>query len=243
LVQLLALRESLYPTGQRRWRIRTPVSADLLAAYQLHHSDTPVQWELEARLLAGQSDMGIAASMGIPAAVVTAFEKHFYNVRDRLTAGDIILCEVIRYDPIGGFSEGDLRTLWGYFGYAAGWRFLEIIMAVSQGRSLPAWAIDQAPDTASVERFTTVVKALIAVETGAFTLSRLRKLVVLRQQLSEIERNRGTHPPLTAASALGSANYCGLCDIIVSVEPSAPAVSESDSGEFTPVEREFAEVA
>jgi hypothetical protein len=243
LVQLLALRESLYPTGQRRWRIRTPVSTDLLAAYQLHHCDSSVQWELEARVLAGQSDAEIGASMEIPAAVVTAFAEHFFHVRDRLTAGDFILFGVIGYDPVGGFREGDLRTLWCYFAFAAGPKFFELVMAVSQNRPLPAWAVEQAPDAAAVDQLTTVVKATITASTGSLTLSKLRKLHVLQLQLLELEPKRGANTLLSVPNVPGGVDYWGFSDLVVMVETPAPAASQTDSGESAPVVRGFAEVA
>ena len=83
---------------------------DLLAAHQLCESNGPLRWELEARILAGQSDDDISASMAVPPAVVAAFERSFFNVRDRLAAFDLILFHVIGYRPVLGFEEQ--RSAW-----------------------------------------------------------------------------------------------------------------------------------
>ena len=88
--------------------------------------------------MAGQTDDEIAAAMNLPAAaVVSAYEETFFSVRSRLQASDYILHEVIGYSPFRGFEEGDLQTLWGYFGYAAGPKILELVMAVSLDRGCP----------------------------------------------------------------------------------------------------------
>jgi hypothetical protein len=210
-----------------------------MSAHQLYQSETPSRWEVEARLLAGQTDNEIALSTGLPPAVVAAFERFFFDVRDRLAAGDYILFGVIGYDVVGGFREGDLRTLWAYFAYSAGPKFFELVQAVSQDRSLPAWVAEQAPDAAAVDRLITVIKATISVSTGALSLSKLRKLLVLRQQMSEIERNRGSNTCLTAANVPAGTDCCDFGDLVVVVTAPPPA----DSRESTPLEREFAAVA
>lgn len=105
---LLALNEVLHPSGRRRSRFS--VSPELMSAHLLYQSETPSRWEVEARILAGQSNEDVALSTGFPPAVVGAFERFFFNVRDRLAAGDYILFGVVGYDPLRGFKESDLPS-------------------------------------------------------------------------------------------------------------------------------------
>jgi hypothetical protein len=240
---LVGLAEVLSPSGGSRRRRARLVMPELIAAHRLYQADSPIRWELEARILAGQSDVEIAVSLAIPPAVVAVFEQSFFDVRDRLSAGDYILFRVVGYNPVAGFQEGDLRTLWAYFGYAAGPQFLELVMAVSQDRSLPAWAIDQAADPAEVEELVASIKLLLMASTGPLTLSRLGKLRVLQSQVAELAPKPGANPCPTTSHVPGGTDCFGFGDLLVSVEAPAVAVSEVDSGESASPNREFAEVA
>jgi hypothetical protein len=243
LAPLVGLAEELSPSGGRRRQRTRLATPELIAAHRLYQADSPCRWELEARILAGQSDVEIAVSRAIPPAVVAVFEQSFFDVRDRLAAGDFILFGVVGYNPVAGFQEGDLRTLWAYFGYAAGPQFLELMMAVSQDRSLPTWAIDQAPCPAEVEDLVASIRLLLMASTGPLTLSRLRKLRVLHSQVAELAPRPGGNSCLTTSHVPGSTDCFGFGDVAVRAEAPAAAVSEVDSGESASPKREFAEVA
>ena len=183
---LLALAK--LASGRKLRGPRTPPSDELVLAFQLYQSRRHQDWELEARILAGQTDDEIAAAMDFPAAVVSAYEQTFFSVRDRLTVGDYILIEVIGYSPFRGFEEGDLQTLWGYFAYAAGPKILELVMAVSLGRPLPDWALREAPCKAAAEGLRLGIKAMLLACTGAMTATKLRRLRTLREQIANLRR-------------------------------------------------------
>ena len=59
---------------RRRWKAMvTPV---LLAAYEIYQNSNPIRWELEARILAAQTDEEIAAAMGLdPAAAQSSLHQ------------------------------------------------------------------------------------------------------------------------------------------------------------------------
>src|SRR4051794_34291513 len=80
LEPLHALKEIVSPCGGRRRRSAEPVSDDLLSAHSLYCTDDPKRWEVEARILAGQSDEEVALSTGTPGGIVCAYEAHFFNV-------------------------------------------------------------------------------------------------------------------------------------------------------------------
>jgi hypothetical protein len=106
----------------------------LAAAHQLAENDGPLRWEVEARLLARQTDAEIAQACQLAPQNVAWFESLFFHVRDRLDSLDWIASKIGH----GAILPGDLRRIWRYFGYHAGVLVLETIIAVSLSRPLPA---------------------------------------------------------------------------------------------------------
>lgn len=81
------------------------------------------RWEIESRILAGQSDETITSRTGVTSAVVEAYEALFFSVRGRLTHPDWIATVVINprdLDP--------LEVLWKRFAYSGGPFVLEAIL-------------------------------------------------------------------------------------------------------------------
>ena len=188
LQTLLALAETAYPSGRRRRGPRLLIPPALIEALEVYEGGGQLCWELEARLLAGQTDEDIAAATAVRAAVVAAYERHFFAVRQCLAACDYILSCVVGGVPLQGFDEGDLRGLWAYFGYAAGPRMLELVMAVSLGRPLPDWAVREAPDQAALDSLELAIRAMLMACSGAMTPSKLRKLRVIGAQVADLRR-------------------------------------------------------
>ena len=88
------------------------VDPAILAGYGLRLGEPRGRWEVEARLLAGQGDVAIAARTGIPAEVVEAYEAIFYSVRDRLEAPDWIGAMILGPRLYQGLREGDVELAW-----------------------------------------------------------------------------------------------------------------------------------
>jgi hypothetical protein len=61
----------------------------------LAETDTPLAWEARARILAGQSDEGVAARCRLAPETVHWFEARHFRVRDRLDAADWVAARVI----------------------------------------------------------------------------------------------------------------------------------------------------
>ncbi len=242
LAPLVALTASLNPCTRPRRRCswsRLSVTEALVSAHQLYESDSPCRWEVEARILAGQSDAEIAVSTGLSPALVATYEQTFFRVRDRRAAGDYILFGVIGYDPFGGFLEGDLRTLWAYFGYAAGPKVLELVMAVSRGRSLPDWALREAPSSAAAELLEIGIKVMLMACTGAMTPAKLRKLVVLRGQVADLSRRTVAWPSQTIDVGTQLEEETGLGTALDAEFASTPDPQNPDG----PPDSEYAAVA
>lgn len=63
-----------------------PLDPNQLYAFEIYNqkSNSFVRWEVEARILVGQSDEEIANLLGLSSETISVYEKWFYNVRDRL---------------------------------------------------------------------------------------------------------------------------------------------------------------
>jgi hypothetical protein len=80
----------------------------LVAALSLHASPDPrLRFELEARLLAGQSDPELAGKVGVPEAVVAAFASVLFDVRSSLDKIDWIAAVVLGGRAFDGTGAGD----------------------------------------------------------------------------------------------------------------------------------------
>jgi hypothetical protein len=226
LPMLLALAERVSPSEHTPSGL--PVPASLLEAFELYQSQGQLVWELEARILAGQSDEDIEAAMAVPAMVVAAYEHAFFDVRRRLEAEDDIFAAVIGRSNFGEHDESDLKGLWAHFGYSAGPRILELVMAVSLGRPLPDWALREAPSAADAELLELRISAMLIAEMGPLTPAKLKKLKVLRAQIDELEQKSPAKcvKELVQSCVLGAPELFGEAD-----EQAAPVPNGAEGRE------------
>lgn len=108
-------------------RVETVAAID--GAITLARSNDRTRWEVEARILARQTDDEIATRTGLAPAVVGWYEVLFFNVRDRLNARDWIICRAIG----SGFSVAcqDLGQVLRAVGYLGGPAALDVMLAAS----------------------------------------------------------------------------------------------------------------
>lgn len=223
---LIALKDST-ENSKRPRRPEIVVPPELIAAHRIYKQNGQPRWEMQARLLAGQSDQEISSAMGYDTGVVAAYAACFYDIRDRLSAADYVNDCVIRV-PLAGLKEGDLKKLWAYFAFNAGPKIFELIKAVSLDHPLPDWACRDAPDAR--ERLRLSTKLAIMVSTAPLTRSKLRKLKVLKQQVLELKDSRA--PPTPADMA--SFDRLELLELLL---------PDADSDEAKPAKRKFGAVA
>jgi hypothetical protein len=127
------LRAAARPMKQGR---RADPSFDQLAwreAVALRDGAVSRRNEIEARILAGQSDAEIAAVYGMSAAAIEWHEAAFFNVRDRLLSATWVVDRVIGV----AFPAGDDGPVLKKFGYFGGPKNLEVVLAVMRSRPLP----------------------------------------------------------------------------------------------------------
>lgn len=87
------------------------------------------RWELEARLLTNETYEVIANNSSIDPGVIEAFEKAFYNVKDRLNKKSWILNCAIGRSLYLGLTERDYDLLWKTYAYYGGSLMLDVVMS------------------------------------------------------------------------------------------------------------------
>ncbi len=93
---------------------------EVLGAYNLRQGNPHDSSEIEARLLAGQSDEEIGDRIGVPPAVIDLYEQLFYEVRHRLGCPDWIMATAIGPRLYEGFDSGDHEVIGKLLAYLRG---------------------------------------------------------------------------------------------------------------------------
>ena len=102
---------------------------EILGALQIRRGVPRLFWELEARILAGQSDEEIGSRLGVPGSVVEAYESLFFSVREKLHASDWVMCHVIGPKVYERLSEQDIDIIWKLWAYRGGPLVLDGLIA------------------------------------------------------------------------------------------------------------------
>lgn len=130
------LRWRGYNSGDARMRL-FPSFPDLYHAQRFReHHDAEGQATLEARLMAGMSNRDIAQPAGTSPDVVRAYEKLFFNVRDRLQCMDYIRNMVIiplvqravSNDAVDILTDEKRYAIYKLMGYVGGPKVLEFML-------------------------------------------------------------------------------------------------------------------
>jgi len=90
------------------------------AARQLYETDGLDRGEIEARILAGQSDDEIAERCGVSPQLVSVYETLFFAVRRHLGATGWVLARTVGEARFRGFRNDELRQLWAWCALAGG---------------------------------------------------------------------------------------------------------------------------
>ena len=83
-----------------------------LKARQVYENDDMLRWEVEARLLVGQSDLEIHRQTGIQPSVIDVYERVFCHVRDCLQASSYLREQAVGDRFCTGFHDNDLKQFW-----------------------------------------------------------------------------------------------------------------------------------
>lgn len=107
------------------------------AAHRLYTAADSQRWEIEARLLAGESDERIAEVTGTSPEVVATYESLFFAVRERLDATMWILLNALSgpHAMAPCVAEDGLILRW--LGWTGGSQVVDILTADMHGRDEP----------------------------------------------------------------------------------------------------------
>ncbi len=89
----------------------------------------PTRWEIEARILADESDDDIAKKVGCEPAVIAAYESVFFNVREKLNNTAYVVNVVMADSVTKGLTERQYDLLWKMFGYRGGTHVLDAMVS------------------------------------------------------------------------------------------------------------------
>ena len=95
---------------------------------ELHESNEPRAWEVQARLLSGQSDADIAAKCNLALETATVYGQLLFDVRCRRHAWAWILSRVIGHGPWEGFRDNEVQQFWAWMGWAGGPPIVDLLI-------------------------------------------------------------------------------------------------------------------
>mgnify|MGYP001063825108 CR=1 FL=1 len=185
---LRALRRCPDGDGPERIKRRWP---DLHMCHCLAEDPGPRLWEVQARVLAGQGDDEVARCCGLSVRAAGLFEALFFAVRDRLGARDWVTLRAVWGGRGPGLPMPDPGVVLRSAGYHGGPLVLEVVLAETLDRPLPARLLEGAhpADPTYEERLRLRARILVAAQTLSADVG-LRPLLRLCERLPELGEGR-----------------------------------------------------
>jgi hypothetical protein len=106
-------------------------------ARNIAYGDPRTIFEIQLRVLAGQSRQSMAESCGISVNVIEAFEALFYDLRPRLLVEDYIYMVIAPHPVLRAGVEG-FRTVIRTGAYATGYHAVDLLLRVYDERLYPS---------------------------------------------------------------------------------------------------------
>lgn len=168
----------------------------IYSAYLIHkrgedEDRAPLRYMIEARILAGQKDEEIAFVIGTDPAVITWYERIFFDVKEKLKNPDYILGCVMGPSIYSGLSDRDYDLLWKLFGYLYGVHVLESFIQTTSRKFRPE-NINEV-DTALAEDARSALQRKVAVVSRTFAVNPFSQseLLNIYARFIEVERAVG----------------------------------------------------
>lgn len=122
-VALLATQEKPGDRGAQR-----RISPALAAAHEIFVRNGPQRWEIEARLVAGESAAQIARKCGLSRGTVARYAETFFDVQSALDARDYLVVHVVGRGIYEGFRNEEVKNFWAWVAMSDGVRGLDAIV-------------------------------------------------------------------------------------------------------------------
>jgi hypothetical protein len=189
-------------------------SPALYEAWLLFRDSSLRRWELEARILAGQSSAAIAARCCLPVAVLDAYHHTFFSVREHLTARDWVMCRVLGPQLRSALTASNAELVLKYYGFIGGAVLVDDLLAYfSHPVTMPTSLIELDEQALADLRHHLGIKAALLVRSLRVDEAGVRKLLMLRDRC-ESERSKDQE------------KACPLIDRVLPLNPFAPAQPE-----------------
>ena len=115
-----------------------PTVTAVAAAAEIYGQLDLRQAEINARLLAGQSDQEIAERCGVAAEVIAAYAHLFLDVRGSLSAVSWLQVHVLGSGPHRGFRDHELAEWWAQQALVGGPRWLDHLISTYRAVTTPS---------------------------------------------------------------------------------------------------------
>ncbi len=176
-------------------------------AHQIHETDDQTRWELEARLLACRNVKDAAAKTNVTQQTVSAYERIFFNVLDRIDCRRFIVDYAI--DKPYVTDPTDVATLWRFFGYWMGSDILDDILADFRENKRTDYLYVMRPVTTEERSsFGRMLDRIIRLHCTPMTESGLRSIAGMAFTMANLDKTEDRQPVVQEED---SASHVGDC--------------------------------
>jgi hypothetical protein len=159
-------------------------------AWRLFEEGSLSRWEVEARLLAGESTPAIAAKSGLPAEVIDAFHDLFFSVRPRLHARDWVVNRVLGAEARLGLQESSTAGLLRLYGFLGGPLIVDDLLDFfARPPVMPKTLAGLSEEALADLRHRLAIKAALQARTLRVGEGDLPRLLMLRDRCADGRRN------------------------------------------------------
>ncbi len=170
-------------------------AAAVTAARGVRAGDPAVWGELEARLLTEEPLDPVAERFVLPVTVIEAYEAAFFAVRPMRRATDWLLTRAVGYRPLRGFTRPQPTATRKLAAVAGGALLLDVVVAATSGRPLPAGCLTGAgPRRSYADARIRLLADLWARSMAATTDEEFARVAKAHRQLRDLDARVAGHP-------------------------------------------------
>lgn len=154
-----------------------------------------MRYEIEARLLSGESFKDIADRCGLPEVTIEFYEKLFFNVTDRLKNKMYVFHIAIGDQLHRGMTDRDYGILWKIYGYVRGPEMLDFLIGTFSDWSRPVGLMQAEQQLTEDHKSTMRRKAALASRMTGINQHTADRLIELHTKIMEVENSAGSGSP------------------------------------------------
>jgi len=182
----------------------------VISARRLAEANTPLAWEVRARILAGQSDEEITCRCGLNSETVHLFESLHFQVRDRLDAFDWVAARVIGPGLRRGFTQEEIGKLWMAVAFFGGPLALDAVLAATLENGVVV--LPKPGDKSRGSTAEDVVRQRVLLAVGGLMMPADAPLRLLAQLQVRTRRHEARpKPPKVAEKIIADLTPGGVC--------------------------------